>query len=127
VIPSIAPRLVAASILTMPGAQHVAPVAVAKLAADAVGLMLLVVVVTVGILLAVVATAARGLLAALAEMARLAAVMMSTVGPDGGRYRHDGGPLGSSLKSGARRYWTAAQPSARPRPAGRAAAQCSEP
>ena len=50
-----------------------------KLAADAVGLMFLVVVVTVGILLAVVATAARGLLAALAEMARLAAVMMSTV------------------------------------------------
>ena len=79
VIPSIAPRLVAASILTMPGTQHVAPVAVAKLATDAVGLMFLVVVVTVGILLAVVATAARGLLAALAEMARLAAVMMSTV------------------------------------------------
>ena len=41
----------------------------AKLAADAVGLMFLVVVVTVSILLAVVATAARGLLAALAELA----------------------------------------------------------
>jgi hypothetical protein len=79
VITSIAPRLVAASILNMPAAQHIAPVAAAKLAGDAVGLMFLVVVVTVGILLAVVASAARGLVAALAELARLAAVMMSTV------------------------------------------------
>jgi hypothetical protein len=79
VITSIAPRLVAASILNMPGAQHVAPAAAAKLAADAVGLMFLVIVVTVGILLAVVASAARGLVAALAELARLAAVMMSTM------------------------------------------------
>jgi hypothetical protein len=79
VIPSIAPRLVAASILNMPGGQHVVPLAAARLAADAVGLMFLVVVVTVGILLAVVTSAARGLVAALAELARLAAVMMSTV------------------------------------------------
>lgn len=76
---SIAPRLVAATILTMPGAQHVAPVAAAKLAADAVGLVLLTVVVMAGILLAMVASAARDLLTALAGLARLAAVMMSTV------------------------------------------------
>ena len=76
---SIAPRLVAAAILTMPGAQHIAPVAAAKLATNAVGLMFLVFMVTVGILLAVVTSAARGLLAALAELTRLAAVMMSTV------------------------------------------------
>jgi hypothetical protein len=76
---SIAPRLVAATILNMPGAQHVAPVAAAKLAAGAVGLILVAVVVMAGILLAVVASAARDLLAALAGLARLAAVMMSTV------------------------------------------------
>jgi len=76
---SIAPRLVAATILTMPGVQHVAPVAATKLAADAVGLMFLAVVVTIGVMLAVVASAARGLVTALAELARLTAVMISTV------------------------------------------------
>jgi hypothetical protein len=76
---SIAPRLVAATILTIPAVQHVAPAAAAKPTAGAVGLMFLVVVVMAGILLAVVASAARSLVAALAELARLAAVMMSAV------------------------------------------------
>src|SRR5690349_14335730 len=70
-VTSIAPRLVAATILTMPGAGHVASATAAKLPVGPAGLMLLVVVVMVGILLAAVASAARGLIAALAELARL--------------------------------------------------------
>jgi hypothetical protein len=77
---SIAPRLVAATILTMPGVAHVAPVAAAKLAARAVGLMLLAVVAMAGILLAAMASAARD--------------------PGGG------GPPGPSLNSDARRNRT---------------------
>jgi hypothetical protein len=78
-VTSIAPRLVAATHLTMPGAGHVVAAAAKPAAADTAGLVLLAVLVVAGILLAAAISAARGLAAALAELARFAAVMMSAV------------------------------------------------
>lgn len=79
VVTSIAPRFAAATLLTMPGAWHVAPAAAAALPAGLTGLMLLTVVLIAGVLLASAASAARGLVGALTELARLAAAMTSAM------------------------------------------------
>jgi hypothetical protein len=74
---SIAPHVVAATVLAESFSAHLGPLAVSKAATEGIGGLALIALAVIGLVLAAIASAARGVAAAMIELLRLAAVTMA--------------------------------------------------